>query len=129
MSFGAAEIRHRQEFFRAIVEIFAGEPRPFQGADSHQVLQCSACRLSLWAYNPTSGDAIAFVAVGMLDLGERLPPEVHYLTRSKHPWVTLSPDVPAFEEHGDRGMAGGRRAHRDRACEVTQVTQWGFGDA
>jgi hypothetical protein len=51
-----------KNFFRAIVEILAGEPQPFQGADSHKVLQCSACRLSLWAYNPTSGDAIAFVA-------------------------------------------------------------------
>jgi len=86
--------------------ILAGEPQPFQGADSHKVLQCPACRFNLWAHNPALGDAIAFVGVGMLDHGERLPPDVHYFTRSKHPWVTLSPDVPAFEERGDPGKPG-----------------------
>jgi len=86
--------------------ILEGEPQPFQGADNHQALQCPACRFSVWTYHAKLGDAIAFVGVGMLDHGERLPPEVHYFTRSKHPWVKLPPDVTAFEELGDPRKAG-----------------------
>jgi len=88
--------------------VLAGEPQPFQGADSHKVLQCPACRLSVWSYHPQLGEGIAFVGVGMLDHGERLPPEAHYFTRSRHPWVSLPPGVPAFEERGDPGKPGAR---------------------
>jgi hypothetical protein len=88
--------------------ILEGEPQPFQGADSHKVLQCPACRFSLWSYHPHLGEAIAFVGVGMLDQGEHLAPEAHYFTRSKHPWVALPSGVPAFEELGDPGKAGVR---------------------
>ena len=43
-----------------------------------------------------------------LDHGGRLKPEAHYFTRSKHPWIVLPPDVPAFEQLGDPGKAGAR---------------------
>jgi hypothetical protein len=44
--------------------------------------------------------------MGVLDHGERLPPEAHYFTRSKHSWVALPSDFPTFEELGDPGKAG-----------------------
>jgi len=86
--------------------ILEGEPAPFQDADCQKALKCPACRFSLWSHHPMFGEAIAFVGVGMLDSGERLPPEAHYFTRTKHPWVVLPPDLPAFEQLGDPGKAG-----------------------
>jgi hypothetical protein len=85
--------------------ILEGAPQRFQGARSHEVVQCPDCRFALWSHHPRIGKAIAFVPVGALDHGERLSPEVHYFTRSKHPWVTLPAGVPAFEELGDPGKA------------------------
>lgn len=80
--------------------ILEGAPEPFQGAKSHKALECPACGSSLWSYHPRLGEAIAFVGVGMLDHGERLLPEAHYFTRSKHPWVSIPSGLPTFEELG-----------------------------
>jgi len=88
--------------------VLEGKPQPFQGAGSHKVFQCPDCRLTLWSHHPKLGDVIAFVGVGVLDNGECLPPEAHYFTRSKHPWVTLPAGLPVFEELGDPGKAGAR---------------------
>ena len=88
--------------------ILEGEPQPFQGKASMKVLKCPACGLSLWSHHPDLGDTIALVGVGLLDDAESLAPEAHYFTRSRHPWVTLPPGVPAFEERGDPGKAGAR---------------------
>jgi len=90
------------------ITVLEGAPQPFLGASSHEVMQCPACRGALWSHLPHLGQGIAFVGVGMLDHGERLPPEAHYFTRSKHPWVILPAGVPAFEERGDPGKAGAR---------------------
>jgi hypothetical protein len=88
--------------------ILQGAPEAFQGAGSEKVVQCPACKSALWVYHPDLGEAVAFVGVGVLDRGEQLAPEVHYFTRSKHPWVTLPPELPAFEELGDPGKASAR---------------------
>jgi hypothetical protein len=83
--------------------ITQGTPEPFHGAGSRQVVRCADCGFAVWSHHPRLGEAIAFVGVGMLDHGERLPPEAHYFTRSKHPWVTLPEGVPVFAELGDPG--------------------------
>ena len=90
--------------------VLAGTPERFQGTDSHEVARCASCGFALWSRHPYFGEAIAFVGVGMLDHGERLAPEAHYFTRSKHPWVQLPPDLPAFEALGypDKPEAGAR---------------------
>jgi len=80
--------------------ILEGAPRLFQRAASHEEMQCAACGAALWSYHPKLGKALAFVGVGMLDEGERLVPEAHYFTRSKHPWLILPSDLPAFESLG-----------------------------
>lgn len=90
------------------VRVLEGEPVPYQGEQSMKVMQCPACRTTLWTHHPHLGDGIALVGLGTLDEGERLEPEAHYFTRSKHAWVTLPPNVPAFEELGDPGKAGAR---------------------
>ena len=80
--------------------ILGGTPRPFQGAASHKEMQCAACGSAVWSHHPKLGEALAFVGVGMLDEGERLVPEAHYFTRSKHPWLVLPSDLPIFESLG-----------------------------
>lgn len=86
--------------------LFSGQTRTYQGLRHHQQIQCADCGCTLWSHRPDLGAAIAFVGVGVLDEGERLPPEAHYFIVSKHPWITLPPGIPAFEEIGDPGKAG-----------------------
>lgn len=88
------------------VRVVAGVPTESVGEGGHEVWHCPACCCALWSHHPKLGAAIAFVAVGTLERAEELPPEVHYFTRSKHPWVTLVPQVPAFVERGDPGKPG-----------------------
>ena len=85
--------------------ILKGEPCPFKGTDGQNEVQCPDCGFCLWGYHAHFGEAIAFIGAGVLDQGERLPPEAHYFTRSKHPWVVLPPDIPAFEQLGRPGKA------------------------
>ena len=80
--------------------VFEGEAQSFRGKDGQNEVRCPDCGSSLWSYIPMFGEAIAFVGVGMLDEGERLAPQAHYFTRSRHPWVTLPPDLPSFEALG-----------------------------
>ncbi len=88
--------------------LVSGQTRVYQGAKSHKQIQCADCGCTLWSHRADLSDGIAFVGVGMLDQGERLAPEAHYFINSKHPWITLPPGVPAFEERGDPGKAGAR---------------------
>jgi hypothetical protein len=92
------------------ITLLAGTPETFEGMASHPVARCADCGLTLWSYHPHFGDAIAFIGVGTLDASERLQPEAHYFTRSKHPWVNLPPNVPAFAEMGypEKPEAGAR---------------------
>ena len=88
--------------------ILEGTTQEFQGAGSQKVVRCPDCLYALWSHIAQLGEAIAFVGVGMLDQGECVPPEAHYFTRSKHPWVTLPPGVPAFEAMGYPEKEGAR---------------------
>ena len=88
--------------------VVAGKTRPFQGLNNHKQQQCPACGCALWIHRADLGDGVALVGLGTLDNPERLQPEAHYYTRSKLPWLTLPPGVPAFETVGDPGKAGFR---------------------
>ena len=92
----------------ARLTLVAGEPGPVRGAEATPGDARPTCGVIVWSHNAHLGEAIAFVGAGVLDEGERLRPEAHYFTRSEHAWVTLPPDVPAFEQLGDPGKAGSR---------------------
>lgn len=90
------------------LEVLAGEPVLFEGADGARDRRCGQCGLVVWSYLPRFGEKMAFVGVGVLDEGERLAPQAHYFVRSRHPWVSLPDGVPTFETLGDAGVEGAR---------------------
>lgn len=84
------------------VELEGAEPQgvtmPTDSGLPHVIFRCPECRIAVWS---TYGGRtkIRFVRVGTLDDASVLSPDVHIYTRSKLPWVTLPPDVPAFAEY------------------------------
>jgi hypothetical protein len=75
---------------------------PSASGIGQQIARCPRCRLAVWSHYGGSGLVTKFVRVGTLDNPDLLPPDVHIFTASKQPWVTLSSDVPAFEEYYER---------------------------
>ena len=65
--------------------------------DGGRQWRCADCGMLLFADHPMFGDAVRFVRVGTLDEGERVAPDTHYFTRSKHPWVVIPEGVTAWE--------------------------------
>lgn len=92
----------------AHLTLVAGKTELFHGVRSQKQVRCPDCACALWSHHPDLGEVLAFVGLGLLDHGGLLKPEAHYFTRSKHPWIVLPPDVPAFEQLGDPGKAGAR---------------------
>ncbi len=76
-------------------------PTPSTLPAGQKLHRCPRCRVALWSNHPELGDRIAFVAAGTLDRAERVAPDLHCFTASKHPWVVLPPGVPAFAEGYD----------------------------
>jgi len=82
------------------VAVLSGETRPYtMPTDSgrpHDVHRCPTCGTALWSHYG-GVTAIRFVRVGTLDDASALRPDVHIFVRSKLPWITLPPEVPAFD--------------------------------
>ena len=74
------------------VELVEGEPSIEDGA-----ARCPRCHSLLWAGHPQFGGSISFVRVGTLDEADQISPAAHFFVRSKHPWVAIPDDVPAFD--------------------------------
>lgn len=75
-----------------------------------RVHRCPECLLALWTNHSLLGDAIVLVNVGTLDAGENLAPDVHCFTASKHPWVVIPPDMPAFDQDYDASVVWSAQA-------------------
>jgi hypothetical protein len=81
--------------------------------------RCSQCKALMWAEAPKLGERIKFVRVGTLNEGERISPDAHFFVRSRHPWVTIPADVPAFETlpgEGDPPLLSAEAAARMQAA-------------
>lgn len=63
--------------------------------------RCPRCRVAVRSNHSELGDHLVAVAVGTLDMAERIAPDVHCLAASKHPWVVLPPGILAFPENYD----------------------------
>jgi hypothetical protein len=75
------------------VSVLAGE---LNAEEDGAVMRCAACGQALWGHHPACGRGIAIFPVGLLDEADRLSPDVHCFTASKHRWIALPPDVPAY---------------------------------
>ena len=89
------------------VVLLAGAPEPVDvetpSGKGQRILRCPTCRIALWSHYGGAGEAVSFIRVGTLDEPDRFPPDIHIHTVSKHPWVALPADVPAFPGFYDRG--------------------------
>jgi hypothetical protein len=84
--------------------LLAGEPVaiavPTESGRPHKIFRCPKCATPVWSeYGGI--DKLRFVRVGTLDDPKALAPDVHIYTRSRLPWITLPPGVPAFEAYYD----------------------------
>jgi hypothetical protein len=88
------------------VELVSGAPVgvtvPAPSGRPHDIYRCPACQTALWSDYGRRG-VLRFVRIGTLDDATALPPDVHIFTRSKLPWVTLPPRVPAFAVYYEAG--------------------------
>jgi hypothetical protein len=86
------------------IVVLAGEPRPVavptDSGRPHRIFRCPVCETALWSeYGGLA--SLRFVRIGTLDDPRALAPDVHIYVRSKQPWVSLPPGVPAFEAYYD----------------------------
>jgi hypothetical protein len=73
---------------------------PTDSGSPHDVARCTACGTAVWSHYGGL-TKLSFIRVGTLDEPAALPPDVHIYTRSRLPWVSLPPGVPAFEAYYD----------------------------
>lgn len=87
----------------AHVQLLRGKPVPVEvpreDGRMQRIQRCPSCQVALWSYYTLP--KMAFVRAGTLDVPSSVTPDVHIFTRSKVPWVTLPPSVPAFEAFYD----------------------------
>jgi hypothetical protein len=86
------------------VELLAGEPEavdvPRDGGSIQRIYRCPDCHVAVFSHY--GWPELRFVRAGTLDAPSSVAPDIHIFTRSKLPWVTLPPDVPAVEIYYDR---------------------------
>ena len=81
------------------VELLRGEPvavdAPRDDGSKQRIMRYPTCQTAVWSFY--TRPQFAFVRAGTLDVPSSVKPDVHIFVRSKLPWVTLPPDVPAFD--------------------------------
>lgn len=68
-----------------------------EGAPSNITYECETCGTILYATVGYFGDGLFFIRAGTLDENERITPDAHFFTRSKHPWIPIPDGMRAFE--------------------------------
>jgi hypothetical protein len=77
-------------------------PAPAAKGNKHFTHRCMACQGTIFSSYGGKKTAMVYLRVATLDEPQRLPPQAHIYTRSKHPWIALPKDVPAFKTWYDR---------------------------
>lgn len=87
------------------VTLLTGTPEvvdtPSSSGRGQRIARCPDCRVALWSNYGGRGDVVRFVRVGTLDDPDRLPPDIHIFTSSKHPWLVLGQGTLMVEEYYD----------------------------
>lgn len=77
-------------------------PAPAAKGNQHFIHRCTLCQSAVWSSYGGKATAMVYLRACTLDEPEKLPPQAHIYTRSKHPWIELPKDVPAFKTWYDR---------------------------
>ena len=62
------------------------------------ITRCADCGVAVFSNYLSREGKLRYIRVGTLDDPSLCPPGVQIFTSSKQPWVTLTEDIPAFEE-------------------------------
>jgi hypothetical protein len=85
------------------VEVLAGDPQgvdvPRDDGSVQRIFRCPDCQTAV--FSEYSRPEVRFVRAGTLDDPKDVIPDVHIFTRSKVDWVTIPPEMPAFEVYYD----------------------------
>ena len=82
-----------------MVRTLAGTPALFHFEGTQQTAAfCPECGTYVWSEYSKNFEPCWFVRVGTLDQPDLFPPDVHIYTGTKQPWLTLSSEVPRFNE-------------------------------
>ena len=85
------------------IEMLRGTPQPVDvprdDGSAQRVFRCASCQVAV--FSEYSSPDVWFVRGGTLDDPRGVKPDVHIFTRSKVAWVSLPPEVPAFEVYYD----------------------------
>ena len=84
------------------VEVIAGKPEvvdtPSHSGKGQKIVRCPDCKVALWSYYATAGEAMSFIRVGTLADPSACPPDIHIFTSTKQPWVQLPAGAKAYAE-------------------------------
>lgn len=85
--------------------LLQGEPEfvkvPTDSGNVHWVARCRGCRTAVWNEHGSRRAITRYLRVGTLDDPARCPPQAHIFVRSRQPWLTLAPGLPAFRTYYD----------------------------
>ena len=63
-----------------------------------RILRCSHCKVALSSHYPGLGEVVHFLRVGTFEDSSGISPGAHLYTATKQEWLTLDPDIPAYED-------------------------------
>jgi len=87
---------------------------PSRAAKGQRISRCPICKVAVWSNYSGAATSFRFVRVGTLDEPARFPADIHILYRTKHPWLTLPPDIPAEIEYYRAPSAAAESLERRR---------------
>lgn len=85
-----------EDAIRVAGPILRAEVTSRQGGRSVQYV-CGSCHSRIYSTNPAR-PGVALLRAGTLDVAHDLQPRAHIWVRSRQPWFTLPPEVPAYDE-------------------------------
>ncbi|WP_265562153.1 GFA family protein [Sphingomicrobium arenosum] len=74
---------------------------PSESGEDQWILRCERCHVAVSGHYRHLREKMHFVRAGVLGDRPGLGPDVHIHTSAKMGWLTLDPEVPAFEDFYD----------------------------
>lgn len=72
---------------------------PSPSGAGQRITRCADCGVALFSAYLIRGGNLRYLRIGTLKDPSQCPPDVQIYVSNKLPWVSLSPDIPAFEEY------------------------------